>query len=350
MAETRGEFDYMCITEQSAQDGLLGVAAVTREIKARAQQGKAMLRQTISGQADEQKLAKGLAWFSLGLGLVEFLTPQLVARLTGQSKKNCGLIRLFGLREIAHGISIFSQGKRPANAVWSRVAGDLLDMTALGFAFASPKSNKIGVALAAANVAGVTALDILTADQLSKKSGDLTDHGAVRVQKSLFINKAPEEVYQFWRDFERFPTFMLHLVSVRNTSGGRTHWTAKGPAGTTVDWEAEITQDWPNEVISWRSRPGSAVQNTGSVSFRSAPGNRGTIVFVELEYKPLGGMLGASVAKIFREDPLQQMKDDLRRFKQIIETGEIVKSDASPEGAGRMIQRPAQPSASGPIR
>lgn len=149
---------------------------------------------------------------------------------------------------------------------------------------------------------------------------------------AITINRSPDEVYAEWRDFERLPTFMYHLESVRTTDDRRSHWVAKGPAGMTVEWDAEITEDVPGSRIAWRSLDGASVKNSGSVRFRPAPKGEGTEVYVEVEYSPPGGALGSVVAKLFGEEPNQQIADDLRRFKQFVETGEIARSDGSPLG------------------
>jgi uncharacterized membrane protein len=127
---------------------------------------------------------------------------------------------------------------------------------------------------------------------------------------------------------------------------GRSHWKVSAPAGRTIEWDAETIDDRPNEHIGWRSLPGSPVPNAGAVTFTPAPGNRGTEVRVQLRYEPPAGPLGATVAKLLGEDPHLQAKDDLRRFKQVLETGMVIRSEGSPEGplTRRMInQRPAQP-------
>jgi uncharacterized membrane protein len=122
---------------------------------------------------------------------------------------------------------------------------------------------------------------------------------------------------------------MRHLESVTVTGEGRSHWVAKAPAGKSVEWDAELTADRENELIAWRSLPGAQVYNAGTVRFQPAPGGRGTEVRVELEYDPPLGKLGSKVAMLFREEPGQQVQDDLRHFKQVMETGEIVLSDAT---------------------
>jgi uncharacterized membrane protein len=299
-------------------------------------------RRSGSNRINGEKLARGLGWFSIGLGLAEVLTPRGVARIAGVRGNHTGLIRLFGLREIASGIGIFMQGRRPAGAVWSRVAGDALDLAALGAAFASPDSRKGRVAFATANVLTVTALDVLCAQQLSANNST-TKGGLTQVKKSITINRSPEELYQFWRNFENLPRFMNHLESVRTTAGNRSHWVAKAPAGTSVEWDAEVTEDRPNELIAWRSLEGSDVDNSGSVSFERAPGGRGTIVRVEINYNPPGGIVGAGLAKLFGEEPGQQTQDALRCFKQVMETGEVVVSEGTIWDNGLLTQRPAQP-------
>jgi uncharacterized membrane protein len=297
---------------------------------------------------DAEKLARGLGWFSIGLGLAEVLAPGGIAKISGVSRRNTGLIRLLGLREIAHGVGIFSQGRRPAEALWARVVGDALDLACLGAAFASPETKKGRLAFATANVLAVTALDVLCAQQLGGGEGESAEgasaeKGTTQVRNSLIINRAPEELYGYWHDFENLPNIMRHLESVSVKGERRSHWVAKAPAGTTVEWDAEVTEDRPNELIAWRSLEGSDVNNSGSVRFEPAPGNRGTIVRVELNYTPPGGALGSLVAKLFGEEPGQQAQEALRCFKQIMETGEVAVSDGTVWDNGLLTQRPAQP-------
>ncbi len=169
----------------------------------------------------------------------------------------------------------------------------------------------------------------------------------MRARSAITVNDRPDAVYSAWRDFECLPRFMDHLESVSVTGHRRSHWVAHGPVGTTVEWDAEITEDVPGERISWRSLEGASVDNAGWVHFRPAPGDQGTEVHLELEYSPPGGALGSVVAKLFGEEPNQQVSDDLRRFKQILETGEIARSDGSPLGSrnrNQVHQHDAHPS------
>lgn len=310
-----------------------------------------------------ERLTTALGWFSLGLGIAEFTAPERVARLIGvdDTSSSRTVLRALGLREIVSGIGILSRS-RPRGWVRARVGGDMMDLAVLGTAYRSGAAQPRRVAAAAAALAGVTALDILASQQLAgTPSNGATSNGAaragttrsrtarsdmpVRVARSITINRPVAEVYDFWHDFTNLPRFMYHLESVEITGSGRSHWTARAPAGTTVEWDAEVTEDRHNELIAWRSLPGADVDNSGAVRFGPAPGGRGTEVHVELRYDPPAGRVGAFVAKLFGEEPDQQVRDDLRRFKQVIETGEIVRSAASPEGTGErfLSQREAQP-------
>jgi uncharacterized membrane protein len=170
----------------------------------------------------------------------------------------------------------------------------------------------------------------------------------VRVHKSVTIKRLPETVYQFWRQLENLPRFMYHLQEVRATGDRRSHWVAKAPAGQEVEWDAEIVEERPNEALVWRALPGSDIQHEGSVRFKPAPADRGTEVEVQLQYDAPGGSAGAFIATLFGEEPTQQIRDDLRRLKQVMETGEVLLSDGSLEGAGqgphkeRAAQAPAE--------
>jgi uncharacterized membrane protein len=167
----------------------------------------------------------------------------------------------------------------------------------------------------------------------------------LRARKSVTIGLARDEVYRFWRDLENLPRFMQHLESVKTMAGGRSHWIVAAPAGTHVEWDAEIVEDRAGEVIAWRSLEGSGIKNEGSVRFTDAPADRGTELRVDLMYDAPAGSAGAAIAKVFGEEPGQQLRDDLRRLKQVLETGEVVLSDGSLEGAGQGLwkQRVAQP-------
>ena len=167
----------------------------------------------------------------------------------------------------------------------------------------------------------------------------------VHVSRSVTVKRSRDVVFQFWRQLENLPRFMLHLQSVTVTGGGRSHWITSAPAGQRLEWDAEIVEERPNERLSWRSLEGSDVRHQGAVIFRDAPADRGTEVEVDLQYDAPAGKVGTAVAKLFGEEPSQQIRDDLRRFKQVMEIGEVVLSDGSLQGTGEGAtkERPAQP-------
>ena len=196
----------------------------------------------------------------------------------------------------------------------------------------------------------MTALDLYDAAQLgSPLQGGNVDIGLreIRVRRAITVKRPREEVYSFWRDFRNLPRFMDHVEQVQVTDDRRSHWKAKAPAGMSIEWDAETVEDRPNELIAWRSVPGSQVDNAGTVRFVPAAGNRGTEVHVDLRYSPPGGAIGAAIAWLFGESPDQQVYDDLRAFKQIIECGEVVVSEGT-LGQRGYRQRPAQPPAQVP--
>jgi uncharacterized membrane protein len=151
-------------------------------------------------------------------------------------------------------------------------------------------------------------------------------------QRSACSRWPPAELYAFWRNFENLPRIMEHLESVTVLDDRRSRWAVKGPAGTTVEWEAVIHNEVPNELIAWKSVDGAQVPNAGSVHFTPAPGDRGTEVRVVLEYEPPAGKLGVAVARLFGEEPGFQVREDLRRFKQLVEAGELPVSEIPGQG------------------
>jgi uncharacterized membrane protein len=170
----------------------------------------------------------------------------------------------------------------------------------------------------------------------------------VIVQSTVTIYRPAREIYSYWRQFEHLPRFMSHLVEVQDLGANRSLWTAKGPLGSSVSWEAEIIRDVPPELISWRTLPGSEVVSAGSVWFKPAggdhgTGDHGTEVRVKLQYDPPAGKVGASVAWLLGEDAQQEIDQDLRRFKQLVETGEVTTGDrySSPRPSQKREEREA---------
>lgn len=155
---------------------------------------------------------------------------------------------------------------------------------------------------------------------------------AIRAEKTVTINRSADELYRFWRDLENLPSFMQHLKSVTVQDERHSHWVANAPLGQDVEWDAEIVSDEPGRLIAWASAEDALVPNSGFVRFQLASGDRGTEVKVVIEYEPPGGALTAAIAKLFGEEPEQQIGDELSRFKQLMETGEIATVEGQPAG------------------
>jgi len=171
------------------------------------------------------------------------------------------------------------------------------------------------------------------ADRGSNTRRQLGGARGIHVEEAVTINKPIAEVYRFWRNFENLPQFMEHLESVAGRDAGVSHWVAKGPAGMKVEWDARIINEVDNKVIGWQSLAGSTVSTAGSVNFDET--EHGTRVRVHLQYNPPGGRVGAVIARLFGEEPNQTVREDLRRFKQLMETGEIPTIEGQPSGRRR---------------
>ncbi len=163
-------------------------------------------------------------------------------------------------------------------------------------------------------------------------------HG-ICVEQYVTIDRPAQELYRYWRDLENLPRIMSHLESVTVVDGLHSHWVAKAPAGMKVEWDAVIINEVPNELIGWRSIPDSDIPNAGSVHFSPAAGGRGTEVRVELQYDPPGGALGAAFAKLFGKEPAQTIYQDLHRFKQLMETGEVATTVGQPHGSRNVLNK-----------
>ncbi|WP_344588132.1 SRPBCC family protein [Actinomadura vinacea] len=310
-----------------------------------------------------ERLARGLGWASLGLAAPRLLMPRAVRRASGLEHSTAArfIVPMVGARELLHAGALLA-GRRPAPWTWTRVAGDAMDLALLAGALRRRPPGRgrgrgrmrgrgrVQVALTA--VAGITAVDVYAAVRNARalrRAGEerrYTGAGPLHVHAAITINRPRAQVYAHWRRLENLPAFITHLESVEEIGPGRSRWTMRGLRGRTMSWEAEVTEDRPGELVAWRSMPGAEIGSHGAVRFTDAPGNRGTEVRVELRYAPPGGQAGARLARLLGEDPEQQVRDDLRRFKQVMETGEVVRSEASPEGVRAMRparQRPAQP-------
>lgn len=166
------------------------------------------------------------------------------------------------------------------------------------------------------------ALNVNRAAGPGARPTDYFEHG-VHVEQTISINRPAKELYAFWRKLENLPLIMTHLRSVEVIDDKRSSWTAVGPGGVSVGWEAQIISDVPDESLAWRSLRPASVDNAGSVRFVELPGDRGTEVRVTLDYIPPAGLAGRAAAKLLGADPNSTVRDDLRRFKAIMEAGEV---------------------------
>lgn len=314
-------------------------------------------KEAVKSRQDEvQRRGRGLGWMSLGLGVAQLAAPDTVRRLSGvdDSATSRAVVPLVGARELVHAAGLLTS-RRKGIWAWTRVVGDAMDLTSLAMAIAhrggSRRRRLVGVTGA---VIGITVLDLLTAVQATRATRSdavpavrrSRTGGSMELTAATTIRKPAPQVYAFWRDLENLPTFMAHVEQVRTTGDRTSHWSASAPFGTNVEWDAEITEERPGEKIAWRSTGNADVPNSGTVFFVPAPDGVSTEVHVVLTYDIPGGAVGKAVAKYFGEEPHQQLDDDLRRLKQVLETGEVVRSDGAPWGKRarkEFPQRPAQP-------
>jgi len=293
-------------------------------------------------------IARGLGVFSLGLGLAQLLASKAFDERIGvrPNDQRMTVTRVVGARELGAAAGLLAS-RKPTPWPWVRVAGDLMDIGLLSRAVIARDTDRRRVGAALIGVVGITAVDVVSGLVLyseSKPRGTArTNPDGIRtIRRAVTVRVPRREAYEVWRDFANLPRFMNHLENVTVIDDRRSHWVAKAPGGKHVEWDAEIREDLAGELIAWRSVDGSQIANTGRVRFVDAPGDRGTEVHVELAYKPPLGAIGATFAQLLGEEPAQQASDDLRRFKQIVETGRVPWSEATVEDR-KVKQHPAQP-------
>jgi uncharacterized membrane protein len=220
-----------------------------------------------------------------------------------------------------------------SSRVWSGVAGGVL--LVYGIKHGSLLGTLVSVAGADLLTHSITGHHIHETFGIKSSDWRIPHQLGVQMQRSLCVGVEPQQAYEYFRNFQNLPRFMKHLESVSILDTERSHWVVKGPAGTHVEWDARIINDQPGEMISWRSENDPGVSNAGSVQFVKAPQGRGTILRVSLQYAPPAGALGAVTAKLFGEEPELQLRADLKRLKQVLETGEITTTEGQPAGRGR---------------
>jgi uncharacterized membrane protein len=301
-------------------------------------------RRTAMPNLDSRALAEGLGWFSVALGAAAIIAPGAMSAVSGVGRRS--VARSVGVRELATGIGILTQ-RNPAPWLWSRVVGDLIDLTVLATNLGSANPRRGRATVSFATVAGILAVDALAASHLTRHAGHPLVSGVAAptdlyFETSIATAKSPEECYRFWRDIENLPRFMDGLQSVQALDERRFHWVAKGQATATLEWDCEITEDRPGQALAWRTLNGAQVPNAGSVIFEPAAQGRGTIVRLSIHYSPLGGRLTEGLKKLLRQDPQTRVQEDLRRFKQLLETGEIATTHGQPTGRRSLFGRAAR--------
>jgi uncharacterized membrane protein len=286
--------------------------------------------------------AQSLGFLSIGLGVAGILAPSALGRAMGMQRYSA-LLPLVGIREIAVGAGLLAQRDRPAPWLWSRVAGDAMDLALIGTAL-RPSNPARGRTMGAfAVVAAITAVDIAaslreTSRQRQMPRAMATARAEPLIEHTIAINRSQQECYAFWRDVTNIPKFSPLIESVTTLDERRSHWVLRGLGGKKVEWDSEITTDVPGERIAWHSLSG-ALKHAGVVRFERAPGGRGTFVSAMMHYRVPGGRLAAGLAKIVGKDPNHQVREDLRRFKNLIETGEVPSTRGQPSGRRSFLGR-----------
>jgi uncharacterized membrane protein len=289
-----------------------------------------------SERGNRELLVRGLGYFSVGIGLAEVAATQKLAESIGIADVPRGVMRTLGIREIANGVGILAAPREP-RWMWSRVAGDAIDLSLLLLAFVSPRTSRKRLTGALAAVAGVTLLDALCARLLSRQPYRrvsrkwLTDGRGLRVQKSISINSSPADLYRFCRELSNVPRIATFVESVMENGERQLRWRVRGPDGGPIERVIQIVEDRPNELISWRSSDSAPIEHSGSIRFSPGPDGRGTIVRVEMLRRPVRPGIGASL-QIFASRADFQLSEALRRLKALMETGEIPTTEGQPSG------------------
>ncbi|MBV8902463.1 MAG: SRPBCC family protein [Acidobacteriia bacterium] len=299
----------------------------------------------------QARLGEALGYLSIGLGVAEIAAPRLLSGVIGAPPSRPWLLRGMGIREVANGLGILAQ-PRQAEWMWARVVGDAVDLGLLGLAFTSHRANGLRLIAATAAVAGVTALDVFRSMRLCGKryrhvSPRMLSNGrGARIQRSIAINCTPDRVYDVCRNFSNLPRSIPYLQSVQEMGNKTLRWVARTPAGKAMESTVALIEDRPHQLISWRSLNDDPNENSGSLRISEAPTRRGTILTLELHYKPaadgtgfLDMMLGA------RADFHAQ--EALRRLKGLVETGEIPttkgQTSGRPPGSTSVDQEVGEP-------
>ena len=263
-------------------------------------------------RSSPEQFARGLGWLSVGLGVAQVLAPRAMSKLAGLPVP-AALMMLCGARELLCGTGLLTQ-EQPATWMRARMAGDAVDLAALGVGLLLPRLNRRRIGVADALVGGVAAADFYCNRQLA----DYVKRSPRHVVATIDVASPPDEVYRFWRDLENLPRLIPRLESVQMLDDLHSHWIATGPDGMRTEWDAEIIDDAPDARLAWRSVEGSQIYNAGSLELERIAG--GTRLRVELLYEASVESLPSALAKLFGVEPRDDMQADLRAFKELIES------------------------------
>lgn len=280
------------------------------------------------------RAATSRGWVSIGKGIAQLAAPRSVARVFGirDTRATRIAIRVLGAHELVAGVGLAS-GRRKDLWMHARVTADFLDVALLSLSYLSPSARRGSrVPTSLLTIAGVTALDIIgtraieQSDEETRPRAPTADF--VTVSASISIDRPAAEIYAFWRDFQNLSRFMSNVESVRILDDVHSRWVVSA-LGKSIHWDASITEDRSGELIAWRTQQGADIAHEGRVRFTAAPGGRGTDVSVKLRIRPPAWPLGRQLANLATAVPRNEIKSDLRRLKQVIELGAVVRSDAS---------------------
>jgi uncharacterized membrane protein len=276
-----------------------------------------------------------LGWLSVGLGLAALLAPRKLGELTGVDDRQ-GLIRLVGVRELVSGIGLLTQPSK-SPWLWSRVAGDLMDLAVLGSAHRGTGRGRSRAIGTAAVVAAIGAADAAASLLESRRAARVAPD--TYFDRTIIVNKSPRECYDYWRDLRNVANFTVRLENVIPLDERRSRWVMQGPGGVSVEWVTEITEDKPGERLRWKTAEDAPFKLAGAVNFEAAPGGRGTFVTLGMHYHTPGGYIGAALVRLLGPDPSGEVRENLRRFKQLLETGEIPTTTGQSSGRRSLLGR-----------
>jgi uncharacterized membrane protein len=284
--------------------------------------------------------ARNLGILSLALGAGALFMPRSTSRLSGLEPHR-RLLPLVGMREITAGIGLLS-ARNSTPWLWSRVIGDGMDLVVCASSLFSPRNpRRLSAAVTTAVVAAITAIDVRESLRSSISSDGRSAGSApdALVTSSVIVGKSPQECYEFWRNVSNMTRISPMVESVTVLDDRTSRWLIRSPLGNAIEWDSKITGDTPGERISWQSVDGGGLYHAGVVRFEPSTGNRGTLVTISVHYRVPGGAAAEGVAKLLGADPRSEVREDLRRFKQLLETGEISTTRGQPSGRRSLLGR-----------